>query len=506
MVKTKEMPLNFLPAHTLNSLLKKKQVSAGDIAKSVTDAIQKVEPAIHAFLRFDAERILKQAAEIDKYISSGGQIKDFTGIPVAVKDNICTLGVTTTCASNILSNYVPVYDATVIQRLKLQDYILTGKANMDEFAMGSSNENSFFGPVKNPWDISRVPGGSSGGPAAAVAAGLSICSIGSDTGGSIRQPASLCGVVGLKPTYGLVSRYGLIAFASSLDQIGPFSHDVEDSARLLNAISGWDENDSTSISSIKNGQIDYTDFLKDDIKGMRIGIPKELMVNEIDPQVKTAVQKALKLALDAGATVEETSLPSLEYALSVYYIIAPSEASSNLSRFDGVRYGHRNKDAQTLRQMYKKSRSEGFGPEVKRRIMIGTYSLSAGYYDAYYEKAQKVRTLINNDFSKAFAKYDVLISPTSPTTAFKLGEKIDDPLQMYLSDICTIPVNLAGIPAISIPAGLSSEASSGENPALPIGLHIIANTLREDNVFRVAYTLEKALGFDKYPMHLYEQL
>jgi aspartyl-tRNA(Asn)/glutamyl-tRNA(Gln) amidotransferase subunit A len=506
MVKTKDTPLNFLPAHALNGLLKKKQVSAGDIAKSVTDAIQKVEPAIHAFLRFDAERILKQAAEIDKYISSGGQIKDFTGIPVAVKDNICTLGVTTTCASNILSNYVPVYDATVIKRLKFQDYILTGKANMDEFAMGSSNENSFFGPVKNPWDISRVPGGSSGGPAAAVAAGLSICSIGSDTGGSIRQPASLCGVVGLKPTYGLVSRYGLIAFASSLDQIGPFSHDVEDSARLLNAICGWDENDSTSISSIKNGPIDYTDFLKEDIKGMKIGVPKELMVNEIDPQVKASVLKALKMAESAGAIVEETSLPSLEYALSVYYIIAPSEASSNLSRFDGVRYGHRNKDALTLRQMYKKSRSEGFGPEVKRRIMIGTYSLSAGYYDAYYEKAQKVRTLINNDFAKAFSKYDVLISPTSPTTAFKLGEKIDDPLQMYLSDICTIPVNLAGLPAISIPAGLSSEASSGENLPLPIGLHIIADTLREDNVFRVAYTLEKALGFDKYPMHLYEQL
>lgn len=524
------MPLNFLPAHSLNNLLKKKQVSVSDIAKAVTDAIEKVEPEIHAFLRYDAGHILKRAAEIDKYISSGGRIKDFTGIPVAVKDNICTLGVTTTCASKILSNYVPVYDATVIQRLKLQDYILTGKANMDEFAMGSSNENSFFGPVKNPWDISRVPGGSSGGPAAAVAAGISTCSIGSDTGGSIRQPASLCGVVGLKPTYGLVSRYGLIAFASSLDQIGPFTHDVEDSARLLNVISGWDENDSTSISSVKNGKIDYTGFLKDDIKGIRIGIPKELMVEEIDPQVKDAVQKALKLAQDAGAIIEETSLPSLEYALSVYYIIAPSEASSNLSRFDGVRYGYRNKDAQTLRQMYKKSRSEGFGPEVKRRIMIGTYSLSAGYYDAYYEKAQKVRTLINNDFAKAFEKYDVLISPTSPTTAFKIGEKIEDPLQMYMSDICTIPVNLAGLPAISIPAGLSKSSvaagaaglsksfkltesanpheaqdSSGENPALPIGLQIIANTLREDNIFRVAYTLEKALGFDKHPMHLYKR-
>lgn len=542
MVKVKDMPLNFLPAHTLNSLLKKRQITVSDIAKAVTDAIEKVEAAIHAFLRYDAGHILKRAAEIDKNISSGGQIRDFTGIPVAIKDNICTLGVTTTCASRILSNYIPVYDATVIQRLKLQDYILTGKANMDEFAMGSSNENSFFGPVKNPWDTSRVPGGSSGGPAAAVAAGISICSIGSDTGGSIRQPASLCGVVGLKPTYGLVSRYGLIAFASSLDQIGPFTHDVEDSARLLNVISGWDENDSTSIGSIKNGSRDYTEFLKDDIKGLRIGIPKELMVDEIDPQVKDAVQKALKLAEDAGAKVEETSLPSLEYALSVYYIIAPSEASSNLSRFDGVRYGYRNKDAQTLRQMYKKSRSEGFGPEVKRRIMIGTYSLSAGYYDAYYEKAQKVRTLINNDFAKAFEKYDVLISPTSPTTAFKIGEKIDDPLQMYLSDICTIPVNLAGLPAISIPAGLSGTSvlagssgsskssalpesagllksltltesaepkgvvggASGNNPALPIGLQIIANTLREDNIFRVAYTLEKALGFDKYPMHLYE--
>ncbi len=505
MIQKNDISLNFLPAHTLNGLLKNKQICVSDIAKSVTDAIQKVEPQIHAFLRYDTGHILERAAEIDKLISSGAPINDFTGIPIAVKDNICTLGVTTTCASNILSNYVPVYNATVIERLNSQDYILTGKANMDEFAMGSSNENSFFGPVKNPWDTSRVPGGSSGGPAASVAAGMSICSIGSDTGGSIRQPASLCGVVGLKPTYGLVSRYGLIAFASSLDQIGPFTHDVEDSARLLNVISGWDEYDSTSISSIKSGQIDYTDHLKDDIKGIRIGIPKELMVDGIEPQVKEAVQNALKLAEHAGAIIEEVSLPSLEYALSVYYIIAPSEASSNLSRFDGVRYGYRNRDAQTLRQMYKKSRSEGFGPEVKRRIMIGTYSLSAGYYDAYYEKAQKVRTLINNDFAKAFEKYDVLISPTSPTTAFKIGEKMDDPLQMYLSDICTIPVNLSGLPAISIPTGLSSS-SSGENPAppLPIGLHIIANTLREDNVFRVAYTLEKALKFDKYPMHLYQ--
>lgn len=485
--------LNFLPAHKLNKMLKNREIFSRDIVASILSAIEKVDDRINAYIRVEKEGMLKDAEKVDRYISGGGTLQDFTGIPIVIKDNICTQGITTTCASKILQNYVSVYDATVIKKLKKQNYILTGKANMDEFAMGSSNENSAFGVVRNPWDTGRVPGGSSGGPAASVAAGTAICSLGSDTGGSIRQPAALCGIVGLKPTYGLVSRYGLVAFASSLDQIGPLTKDVEDSAMLLNAICGYDENDSTSINKQPPN---YRSFLAEDLKNMKIGVPKELMVKEIDAEIKNAVNQALKLAESMGAKIEEISLPSLEYALSVYYIIAPSEASSNLSRFDGVRYGYRNKDATTLREMYKKSRAEGFGPEVKRRIMIGTYCLSAGYYDAYYEKAQRVRTLIINDFQNAFKKFDVLISPTSPTTAFKIGEKVEDPLTMYLSDICTIPVNLAGIPAISIPAGLAKDG-------LPIGLQIMSNILREDNIFRAAYSLEKAIGFDKIPENLY---
>lgn len=481
--------LNFFPAHKLNRMLKSKEVSSADIAGSVNSAIGKVQGKLNAYIRLENEKMLEQAKQVDSYIDSGGEVKDFTGIPVAVKDNICTKGIATTCASKILEGYIPVYDATVVKKLKAQHFVLTGKANMDEFAMGSSNENSYFGNVKNPWDTTHVPGGSSGGPAVSVASGTAICALGSDTGGSIRQPASLCGIVGLKPTYGLVSRYGLIAFASSLDQIGPLTRDVEDSAILLNAICGWDENDSTSINQVHP---DYTRFLAGDMKSMKIGVPRELMVKEMDSEIKDSVSHALKLAREMGAEIEEISLPSLEYALSVYYIIAPSEASSNLSRFDGVRYGYRNGTAETLREMYKKSRAEGFGAEVKRRIMIGTYCLSAGYYDAYYEKAQRVRTLIIEDFRKAFEKYDVLISPTSPTTAFKIGEKIEDPLTMYLSDICTIPVNLAGLPAISIPCGLSKDN-------LPMGLQIIGNTLREDNIFRAASSLEKAIGFNKIP-------
>lgn len=495
-----ELPLNFQPAHKLNKMLKKRQVSASEIAEAVIGAIDKVDAKVNAYLRVEREEILKAAAELDSRLEGmapGSALNDFYAIPFAIKDNICTKGITTTCASRILSDYVPVYDATVIERLKAAGYILAGKANMDEFAMGSSNENSYFGPVKNPWDLDRVPGGSSGGPAAAVAAGMAICSLGSDSGGSIRQPASLCGVVGLKPTYGLVSRFGVVAFASSLDQVGTFSRDVEDSARILNVICGHDENDSTSISSVKAGSMDYTKYLTGSIKGLKIGVPKELMLKDMDGKVRQTVNAALALAEDCGAIVEETSLPSIEYALSVYFIIAASEASANLSRFDGVRYGYRNSEAKTLREMYKKSRAEGFGPEVKRRIMIGTYSLSAGYYDAYYEKAQRVRTLIINDFNNAFKKYDVLISPTSISTAFKIGEKAGDPLKMYMSDMCTCPVNLAGIPAISIPAGMSSDG-------LPVGLQIIADTLREDNIFRAAYALEQAIGFNSYPLYLYE--
>ncbi len=483
------MELNYLTAHELREKLQSGEISSTDITQSVLERIKSKDKDINSYIRIEEKSALESARRADTYIEDGGTIEDFTGIPVGIKDNICTRDITTTCASRILKDYIPIYDATVIKRLKKNHFILPGKLNMDEFAMGSSNENSHFGPVKNPWDNSRVPGGSSGGPAASIAAGEVICSLGSDTGGSIRQPASLCGVVGFKPTYGMVSRYGLIAFASSLDQIGPFSRDMEDCAALLNVICGHDPCDSTSI----NREVpDYKGFLKDDIKGLKIGVPKELMVDGIDPEVKDSVRSALKMAEDRGASVEEISIPNLEYALNVYYIIAPSEASSNLSRFDGVRYGYRDKSAKTLRKMYQMTRAQGFGEEVKRRIMIGTYCLSAGYYDAYYEKALKVRTLIINDFNKAFTKYDVLVSPTSPTTAFKLGERTEDPLTMYLSDICTIPANLAGLPAVSIPSGLSSEG-------LPIGLQIIGNTLREDNVIRTAYSLEKAIGFKARP-------
>lgn len=483
------MEIHYLTAHQLKDRLEKRQISCTEIVNSIYLRIEEVENRLNSYIRLEKESALSRAGQIDKLISAGSDIEDFMGIPVAIKDNICTKNITTTCASRILENYIPIYNATVIGRLESRNYILAGKANMDEFAMGSSSENSYFGTVKNPWDTDRVPGGSSGGPAACVAAGEAACSLGSDTGGSIRQPASLCGVVGFKPTYGMVSRYGLVAFASSLDQIGPITRDVEDCAAMLNIICGHDRKDSTSI----NVEVpDYKSFLKADIKDMRIGVPKELMVEGIDREVKEAVYRIIKLAEDIGGIVEEISLPSLEYALSVYYIIAPSEASSNLSRFDGVRYGYRNVEAESLREMYRRSRVEGFGDEVKRRIIIGTYCLSAGYYDEYYEKAQRVRTLIINDFKKAFEKFDVLISPTSPTTAFKIGEKIEDPLTMYLSDICTIPVNLAGLPAISIPVGLSGSK-------LPIGLQIIGNVLREDNVLKVAYSLEKVIGFTGRP-------
>ena len=483
------MDLINLSAHELNNLIRRKEISAHDIALAYSQQIENVDEKINAFITFRKEDFLSKAREIDEYIKNENTIYDFTGIPVAIKDNICVKGVRTTCASKILSNYISVYDATVIKNLNKQHFLMAGKANMDEFAMGSSNENSSFGPVKNPWNLECVPGGSSGGPAASVAAFEAACSLGSDTGGSIRQPASLCGVVGLKPTYGRVSRYGLIAFASSLDQIGPFARNIRDCASLLKAISGYDEYDSTSINCPVP---DYKSFLNKDIKGMKIAVPKELMVKEISPEVKESIFNSLKMLEKNGAVVEEISLPSLEYALSVYYIIAPSEASSNLSRYDGVRYGYRDMGAKTLREMYKKTRAEGFGPEVKRRIMIGTYCLSSGYYDAYYDKAQKVRTLIINDFKKAFAKYDILISPTSPTTAFKIGDKIDDPLMMYLSDICTIPVNLAGIPAISLPSGISESG-------LPIGIQVIGDFLREDNVLKIASAIESEIKWKIRP-------
>ncbi len=479
-----------MKAHELHELIKKKEIKAEDIARAHIERIEETDRNINAFITFKPGEIIENAKKIDRYISKGGVVRDFTGIPISIKDNICVKDIRMTCASKILADYTSIYDATVIKKLNAQNYLLLGKANMDEFAMGSSNENSAFGPVKNPWDLERVPGGSSGGPAASVASFEAVCSLGSDTGGSIRMPAALCGVVGFKPTYGRVSRYGVVAFASSLDQIGPFGRDVTDCINLYNAISGHDELDSTSLDMKDKKDHEYKSG--QGIKGMKVGVPKELMVKEVDSEVKASILNTIKILEKNGADIEETTLPSLEYALSVYYIIAPSEASSNLSRFDGVRYGYRDKDAQGLREMYRKTRAAGFGPEVRRRIMIGTYCLSSGYYDAYYEKAQKIRTLIINDFKKAFSKFDILVGPTSPTTAFRLGERMDDLLLMYLSDICTIPVNLAGIPAISIPCGLSSDK-------LPIGFQIMADTLREDNVFKAAHVLESEINWKITP-------
>lgn len=409
------------------------------------------------------------------------------GVPVLIKDNICVEGEETTCASRILAGFKPPYDATVVKRLKDAGAILVGKANMDEFAFGSSCETSCYGPTRNPWDLGRIPGGSSGGSAAAVAAGLAPVALGSDTGGSIRQPAALCGVVGMKPTYGRVSRYGLIAFASSLDQIGPLANDVHDAALLLSVIAGHDPMDSTSVDLPVP---DYTQALVRDVKGMRIGIPKEYFVAGIDPEVAAAVKKAIAVFRDLGAETKEISLPHTEYAVSTYYIVGPAEASSNLARFDGVQYGFRAADAPDLVSMYTRTRSEGFGAEAKRRILLGTYCLSSGYYDAYYLKALKVRTKIREDFERAFASCDCIVTPTSPTAAFRLGEKVADPLAMYLSDIFTIPANLAGIPGISVPCGFTAGG-------LPVGLQIMAKPFGEETLFRTAYAYEQSTDFHK---------
>lgn len=476
-------------AHELQKLLKAKEVSAVDVAKSVYDRISEVEPDVHAYVTLTENMALAEAASIDKKRAAGETLGPLAGIPVAVKDNMATKGVLTTCSSRILSNHYPVYNGTVVQKLYDAGIVMTGKTNLDEFAMGSSTETSYFGTTRNPWNIETVPGGSSGGSAAAVAADEAIMGIGSDTGGSIRQPAALCGVVGLKPTYGLVSRYGLFAFASSLDQIGPITKDVTDCAIMLNVIAGHDNRDSTSV---KVDIPDYTKSLKKDIKGLKVGVIKELMGEGIDPAVKEAITKAVELMASLGAEISEVTLPNAEHALSAYYLIAPAEASSNLARYDGVRYGHRTeRDVEDMLDMYMKTRAEGFGAEVKRRIMLGTYALSAGYYDAYYGQAQKVRTLIISDFANAFESVDVVISPTSPTVAFKIGEKTENPLQMYLSDVCTIPVNLAGLPGISLPCGLSG--------GLPIGLQIIGKPFDESSLLTASYAFEQAFEFKDKP-------
>ena len=469
-----------LTAHEARELLDRREVSSVELTQAVLDRIRQVEEQIKAFVTITDEVALEQARQADRRIASG-DVRSLTGIPMQIKDNMCTRGVLTTCASRMLESFVPPYDATVIRKLCDQGAVLVGKGNMDEFAMGSSTENSGFFHTRNPWALERVPGGSSGGPAAAVAAGECVFSLGSDTGGSIRQPAALCGIVGLKATYGLVSRYGLVAFASSLDQIGPLTKDVTDCALVLNAIAGHDPCDSTSIGYEVP---DYTEALVTDLSGLRIGVPREYFVEGLQPGVEDAVRKAIQVLESLGATVEETSLPHTPYALAVYYIIAPSEASANLARYDGVKYGYSAQGADSMWDALEKTRQQGFGPEVKRRIMLGTYALSAGYYDAYYLKAQKVRTLIRQELEEAFDRFDALVTPTSPTVAFKLGEKTEDPVQMYLNDVFTFPANIAGIPAISVPAGLAD--------GLPVGLQFMARPLGEETLLRVAYAYEQA--------------
>jgi aspartyl-tRNA(Asn)/glutamyl-tRNA(Gln) amidotransferase subunit A len=472
----------------LHTQLIKKERSAVEITQEALDRIQALEPKLHSFLCVTAERALEQARAVDAKIAAGEEIGMLAGIPIGIKDNMCTKGIPTTCASRILENFVPPYESTVTQKLADADAVMVGKTNLDEFAMGGSTETSAYHLTANPWDLSRVPGGSSGGSAAAVAAEECVVSIGSDTGGSIRQPASFCGVVGMKPTYGLVSRYGLVAFASSLDQIGPFGRSVEDTAILLQAIAGHDPKDSTSLKvEIPN----YAASLKPDLKlrdKLRIGIIKETFGEGLDSQVEQAVNKAIEQLQHLGAEIDVVSCPRFRYGLPSYYIIAPCEASANLARYDGVKYGLRAPDADNLLSMYTRTRATGFGAEVKRRIMIGTYALSAGYYDAFYLKAQKVRTLIKEDFENAFQQFDVLVCPTAPSTAFKAGEKTTDPLSMYLVDLMTIPVNLAGLPGLSVPCGF-------DNNGLPIGLQLISNVLREDQLFQVAYAYEQSTSW-----------
>ncbi|MBF2025567.1 MAG: Asp-tRNA(Asn)/Glu-tRNA(Gln) amidotransferase subunit GatA [Oscillatoriales cyanobacterium C42_A2020_001] len=476
----------------LHHQLINKERSAVEVAQEAIARIQTLEPKLHSFLQVTAEVALQQAQQVDARIAAGEELGLLAGIPVGIKDNICTKGVLTTCASRILENFVPPYDATVSQKLIDAGAVMVGKTNLDEFAMGGSTETSAFQLTANPWDLERVPGGSSGGSAAAVAAEECVVSLGSDTGGSIRQPASFCGIVGMKPTYGLVSRYGLVAFASSLDQIGPFARSVEDAAVLLNAIAGYDPMDSTSL---KVEIPDYTQFLVPDLNGKKVGVITETFGEGLDSEVEKAVRQAIQQLKDLGAEIQEISCPRFRYGIAAYYIIAPSEASANLARYDGVKYGKRIEDAENLMEMYTRTRAEGFGAEVKRRIMIGTYALSAGYYDAYYLKAQKVRTLIKQDFEAAFGKVDVLVCPTAPTPAFKAGDKSADPLSMYLIDLMTIPVNLAGLPGMSVPCGFSSEG-------LPIGLQIIGNVLREDQVFQAAYAYEQATDWHTRSPHV----
>ncbi len=483
------MDITELTVHELQEKIKNKELTITQINEAYIKRIKEKEPEIQAFITELTEQGIEQAKKIQNKIDKGEKVGELAGIPIGIKDIICTKGIKTTCASKMLENFISPYDATVMEKINAEEMINLGKLNMDEFAMGGSTEYSYFKKTRNPWDLSKVPGGSSGGSAAAVAANMVPWALGTDTGGSIRQPASLCGVVGLKPTYGLVSRYGVIAFASSLDQVGVFTKDVQDCATLLNVIAGHDEKDSTSIDIEKK---DYIKSLNKDIKGLKIGIPKEFYGEGINSEVKLALEKAIEKYREMGAEIEEFSLDIAKYALATYYIIACAEASSNLGRYDGIRYTYRSPEAKTLKEIYKKSRSEAFGAEVKRRIILGTYVLSSGYYDAYYKKAQQVRTLVMNEFNKAFEKYDVIVTPTSPTTAFKIGEKSNNPLEMYLSDICTVSVNIAGLPGISIPCGVDSEG-------MPIGMQIIGNKFCEETIIKTAYAYEQETKFrEKY--------
>jgi len=474
------LELHYMTARALHGMLKNKEVSAEELCRAYFSRIENLEEKLKSFITLTKTQALEQARRVDAKIKQGQEIGPLAGIPVAVKDNMCTEGVRTTCSSKILYNFVPPYSATVVEKIQGADMVIVGKTNMDEFAMGSSTENSGFFNTSNPWDTGRVPGGSSGGSAVSVGAGEAVVALGSDTGGSIRQPASFCGVVGMKPTYGAVSRYGLVAFASSLDQIGPLARDVTDCASLLNVITGHDPRDSTSAPG---GYRDYTSFLVDDVRGIKIGVPREYTGGGIDAGVRQVIAQAVQKLSSLGAEIEETSLPHVEYAVPCYYIIAPAEASSNLARYDGVRYGYRVEAPGDVVDMFKRTRSLGFGSEVKRRIMLGTYALSSGYYDAYYLKALKVRTLIKQDFDRAFEKFDLLLAPTSPAPAFRKGENINDPLQMYLSDITTIPVNLAGLPGISVPAGFVD--------GLPVGMQLIGKPFDEGTLLKVAYSFEQ---------------
>jgi aspartyl-tRNA(Asn)/glutamyl-tRNA(Gln) amidotransferase subunit A len=479
------MALNQATAHALRARLRARETTSVEITRAVLDRIEADKGRLNAFISVDAEGALSQAAAIDRRRGAGEELPPLAGIPVALKDILCVKEGRTTCGSRILENYVAPYDATAVARLRQEGAVLVGKTNMDEFAMGSSTENSAFGPARHPRDPSRVPGGSSGGSAAAVAAGQTILALGSDTGGSVRQPASYCGVVGLKPTYGRVSRYGLVAYASSLDQIGPLARDVEDAALLLNAIAGHDPRDATCSDAPVP---DYTAGLERGVNGLRVGLAKEHFPAGLDGQIASVCQRAAGALEEAGAQLVELSLPVAghpEYCIGAYYLIAMGEASANLARYDGVRYGYRVAQARDLQEMYLQTRSQGFGVEVKRRIMLGTYALSAGYYDAYYLKAQKVRTLIRRDFEQAFSQCDVLLSPVAPTTAFRLGEQIDDPLQMYLNDVYTTPANLAGLPGISVPWAAAADG-------LPIGVQLLAAPLEEPTLLRAAHALEQA--------------